>query len=256
MAKKKYESSINVEEIAKMTIGFSGAKLASLVNQAAIFSVLDGQKVISDKHLQDAFTEIIFGIKRPITLTEEDKRVTAIHESGHALVTYFSSNSSPIFQATILPRGQALGSVFSFPGNEGSWTKAELLTRLDVAQAGKAAEELIFGPEQVHTGCSGDYAMAQNLLDAYVINLGLSSLGLVASDKQQLSNEMKEIVELEMQNLVKESYQRVQNVLASHKKELLLLADTLMVHETLSGQQITNLLNTGDINTSKDGADV
>ena len=248
---------IDIAKLSSITIGFSGAQLESLVNQAAILAVQSEEEEVSDKHLQYAFSDALMGIKRPLLLEGDEKMLVAFHESGHAIVSFFTPEASPIFQATILPRGSALGVVQTLPIREYSVTRAQLLAKMDMAYGGRIAEEIIFGSQNVTTGCSSDFQQCYSIAKEIVINSGLSSIGFVGLDKDKMGTDMQERIDKEIEKVMKvscyvslvnpaltpsqESYERTKKLLLEHEVELRLLASKLLEFDTLSGAEIEEL---------------
>jgi len=143
---------IDVSQLASITTGFSGAQLKNVINQAAIIASYRGFETVTEKHLEEAFSDVLVGIKRPLKMDFEAKKLTAFHEGGHAIVSYFTPEAGKIYQATILPRGDSLGHVQQLPSRELSITRAQLFARLDVSYGGRIAEEMIFGVDNTTTG--------------------------------------------------------------------------------------------------------
>jgi len=233
---------IDISKLSKITIGFSGAQLENLVNQAAILAVKQREESVTEKHLQHAFSDVLMGIRRPLLLEGDEKKLVAFHESGHAVVSYFTPEARTIYQATILPRGSALGVVQTLGLREHSITRAQLLAQIDTAYGGRIAEEIIFGKENVTTGCSSDFKQCYEIAKEIVINAGLSDLGFVGLEKEKMGTEMQQRIDNEIEQILKESYLRTRALLMEHSRELHLLAETLLEEETLSGSEIEALL--------------
>jgi ATP-dependent metalloprotease len=148
------QTDVDLETIARGTPGFSGAELANLVNQAAVKAAMDGKSEVAMRHFEYAKDKIIMGAERKsMTIADENRRMVAFHEGGHALVALYTPGALPIHKATIMPRGSALGMVSQLPEqDELNWTKKQLIARLDVSMGGRCAEELIFGEDNVTSG--------------------------------------------------------------------------------------------------------
>ncbi|KXJ28229.1 ATP-dependent zinc metalloprotease YME1L1 [Exaiptasia diaphana] len=243
---------VDLEVLARGTPGFSGADLANLVNQAAIKAASDGDPAVTTNHLEFAKDKIIMGPERKsAVITEMNKRIVAYHEGGHAIVAYYTPGSLPLHKATIMPRGQALGMVSQLPeADQLQWTKKQLLAKLDVCMAGRVAEEVIFGKENVTTGASSDSQQATALARAMVTNYCMSDkLGMVqVKDKEQLSPETQALIESEVKKLLTDAYERARNVIQSHAKEHRQLAEALLKYETLDATEIQLVLQDKPLN--------
>jgi len=231
-----------VETIARGTTGFSGAELSNLINIAAIKAAVAGAPHVDMKTIEDARDDIIMGgRRRGVVQTEEDKRVTAYHEGGHALVALYSEGHHPIHKATIIQRGNSLGTTSFLPErDEVSVSKKQMLTRLKVAMGGRAAEEVIYGSLGVTTGASSDFAHATNMARSMVSRLGFSAkIGNVYHDgKTQVSERELQLIDSEVKNLLDSSYEDAKRILREHEKELHMLAKSLLENETLSFEEI------------------
>lgn len=237
---------VDVEVLAKVTPGFSGADLYKLVNMAKIKASIENKREIAMQHLDRVRDEMILGVERKTAMTLEDRKLTAYHESGHALVALFTPDTHPIHKATIIPRGNALGMVAQVPEkDEYSVTKTQLLARLDVAMGGRAAEHLVFGADRVTTGASNDFGQATKIAHAMVTKYGMServgNAHFTDEDLGQLSGELRAKIESEVSNLLDASYARAISILQMHRNELDSLANTLLEHETLTREEIVQV---------------
>jgi len=236
---------VNVIAIARGTRGFNGADLANLVNIAAIKAAVDGSEKLTAKQLEFAKDRIMMGAERKSMLvTEESKKLTAYHESGHAVVAFNTAGANPIHKATITPRGSSLGMVMQLPDkDETSVNKTQLLARLDVCMGGRVAEELIFGQEYITTGASNDLHKATELAQYMVSTCGMSDAIGPVYMKERASAEMQSRIDEEVVRLLREAYERVKTLLKKHEAALHALAKALLENETLNAQEIEMILN-------------
>lgn len=235
---------VNVNAIARGTPGFNGADLANLVNIAAIKAAVEGAEKLNASQLEFAKDRIIMGTERKtMFLSEDSKKLTAYHESGHAIVALNTEGAHPIHKATIMPRGSALGMVTQLPSNdETSISKKQLLARLDVCMGGRVAEELIFGPDNVTTGASSDLHTATELAQYMVSSCGMSDAIGPVHIKERPSAEMQSRMDAEVVKLLREAYDRVKALLKKHEKALHTVANALLEYETLSSEEIRRIL--------------
>jgi len=245
--------------IARGTPGFSGADLANLVNEAALLAARLGKRVVGMAEFEAAKDKVMMGAeRRSMVMTEEEKRLTAYHEAGHAIVAIHSPDSDPVHKATIIPRGRALGMVMRLPeGDRISLSKAKLLADLAVAMGGRIAEELIFGKDRVTTGASSDIKMATDISRRMVTEWGMSEklgpllygdnsqevfLGHAVTQHKNLSDHTAQLVDEEIRRIVDGAYERAREILVEHMDQLHTLAKGLLEYETLSGEEIMALL--------------
>ncbi|XP_040208512.1 ATP-dependent zinc metalloprotease YME1L1 [Rana temporaria] len=240
--KIKYDESIQAEIIARGTVGFSGAELENLVNQAALKAAVDGKDMVSMWELEFAKDKILMGPeRRSVEIDDKNKTITAYHESGHAIIAYYTKDAMPINKATIMPRGPTLGHVSLLPENDRwSETKSQLLAQMDVSMGGRVAEEIIFGPEYITTGASSDFDNATKIAKLMVTRFGMSEkLGVMTySDTGKLSPETQAAIEQEIRVLLKDSYERAKLILKNRAKEHKNLAEALLSNETLDAKEI------------------
>jgi cell division protease FtsH len=259
MKKTPLASDVDARVIARGTPGFSGADLANLVNEAALLAARRGKRLVSMSEFEDAKDKVMMGAeRRSMVMTEEEKKLTAYHEGGHALVAMNLEASDPIHKATIIPRGRALGMVMRLPERDlVSVTRARLKADLAVAMGGRIAEELIFGHEKVTSGASSDIQMATNMAKAMVTRYGMSEdlgplayaeneqevfLGHSVSRTQNMSEETQRRIDSEVRRLVEEGYETAKKILTEKMEHLHLIAKGLLEYETLSGDEIAGLL--------------
>ncbi|KAH7281840.1 hypothetical protein KP509_36G065900 [Ceratopteris richardii] len=245
---KPLAEDVDVKLLARGTPGFNGADLANLVNMAALKAAVEGTDNISNSQLEFAKDKIIMGTERKsFVQSEESRKLTAYHESGHAVVAFNTIGAHPIHKATITPRGSALGMVSQIPEkDETSVSKIQMLARLDVAMGGRVAEELIFGAEQVTTGARSDLQHATALARHMVSECGMSEdVGpiFIAVGEQRPSQDIQRKIDAEVVRLLKEAYERVKALLKKHEAALHALANALLEHETLTSKQIHQILS-------------
>jgi cell division protease FtsH len=260
MAKVRLAEDVDPFVVAKGTPGFSGADLANLVNESALRAARLNKKSVQAEDLEISRDKILMGAERAsLVMTPQERRMTAYHEAGHAVVAYHCPHSDPIHKATIMPRGSALGMVVRLPETDRvSLGRQRLLDDLAVAMAGRLAEEIIFGADQVTTGASSDFRMATELARRMVCEWGMSeAVGLInwrlpgadswSGPLQDHSQKALEVIEAEVRALIDGACIRVKQLLARHHDHLELVACALLERETLSGQEIDLLLTTGSL---------
>uniref|UniRef100_A0A6I8MYH9 ATP-dependent zinc metalloprotease YME1L1 n=1 Tax=Ornithorhynchus anatinus TaxID=9258 RepID=A0A6I8MYH9_ORNAN len=244
--KIKFDQSVDPEIIARGTVGFSGAELENLVNQAALKAAVDGKDMVTMKELEFSKDKILMGPeRRSVEIDNKNKTITAYHESGHAIIAYYTKDAMPINKATIMPRGPTLGHVSLLPEND-RWneTRAQLLAQMDVSMGGRVAEELIFGSDHITTGASSDFDNATKIAKRMVTQFGMSEkLGVMTyTDTGKLSPETQSAIEQEIRILLRDSYERAKNILKTHAKEHKNLAEALLTYETLDAKEIQIVL--------------
>ena len=254
---------VDLKTVAKGTPGFSGADLMNLVNEAALLAARRSKRIVTNQEFEDARDKILMGAeRRTLLMTDEEKKMTAYHEGGHALVSLNMPGSTPIHKATIIPRGRALGMVQSLPErDEVSQTYEQFIAMLAMAMGGRVAEELIFGHDKVSSGAAGDIQQATKVARAMVTQLGFSDkLGTVAySEPQQeqflgysmgreqhVSQDTQKIIDAEVRRFIQEGYETAKRILTEKRDQLDKLAGALIQYETLSGQEIIDLLDGKD----------
>lgn len=246
LSKIKVDPAVEAEIIARGTVGFSGAELENLVNQAALKAAVDGKEMVTMKDLEFAKDKILMGPeRRSVEIDKKNKTITAYHESGHAIVAYYTKDAMPINKATIMPRGPTLGHVSMLPENDRwSETRAQLLAQMDVSMGGRVAEELIFGDDYITTGASSDFDGATKIAKMMVTRFGMSDkLGVMTyGDVSKQSPETQAAIEQEVRALLKDSYDRAKNILRTYSKEHKKLADALLTYETLDAKEIQMVL--------------
>ncbi|KAL0966844.1 hypothetical protein UPYG_G00300850 [Umbra pygmaea] len=246
LKKIKVDPDVQAGIIARGTVGFSGADLENLVNQAALKAAVDGKDMVTLKELEFAKDKILMGPeRRSVEIDQKNKEITAYHESGHAIVAYYTKDAMPINKATIMPRGPTLGHVSMLPDDDRwSETRAQLLAQMDVSMGGRVAEEIIFGSEFITTGASSDFDAATKIAKMMVTRFGMcEKLGVMTyADQTKQSPETQAVIEQEVRKLLKDSYERARVLLKSHAKEHKNLAIALLQYETLDAKEIQMVL--------------
>ena len=259
MRKVPVGADVDARVIARGTPGFSGADLANLVNEAALLAARKGRRIVSMAEFEAAKDKVLMGAeRRSMVMSEEEKRLTAYHEGGHAIVGLNVPSSDPIHKATIIPRGRALGMVMQLPESDKlSLTREFMISRLAIAMAGRVAEELVFGYDKVTSGASSDIASATQLARNMVTRWGLSDeLGAVAygdnqeevflghsvSRTQNVSEATAQKIDAEVKKLVDNALATARRILTEKRDDLETLAKGLLEYETLSGDEIRALL--------------
>jgi cell division protease FtsH len=254
---KKIAAAVDIEikTIARGTPGFAGADLANLVNEAALLAARNGQKMVTMVNMEEAKDKIMMGPERKsMVMQKSEKELTAYHEAGHAITSINCKNSDPIHKATIIPRGKALGLVMRLPENDHfSISRAKLHDDLIVAMGGRAAEELIFGYDNVTTGASSDITQATYMARNMVIKWGLSDkVGTIDYSQEEgakyytvqkeFSEETSKIIDSEVKRIVEEALNNARKILTEKRNDLESLAKSLLEYETLTGEEIKDLL--------------
>lgn len=234
--------------IARGTPGLSGAELANLVNQAAVYACQKNAIAVDMLHLEWAKDKILMGAERKtMVLTEATRRATAYHEAGHAIMAMYTPSATPLYKATILPRGRALGITFQLPEmDKVDITKKECISRLDVCMGGKIAEELIYGKDNTTSGCGSDLQNATDTARAMVTQYGMSEqVGPVnLADKWETwSGKIRDIADNEVVEILKASEERTRKLLSKRSTELHRLAQGLIEYETLDAKEIEKVCN-------------
>src|SRR5271154_4423 len=259
MRKVPLAPDVDAKIIARGTPGFSGADLANLVNEAALMAARIGRRVVTMAEFEAAKDKVMMGAeRRSMVMTDEDKRLTAYHEAGHALVMLHAKGHEPLHKVTIIPRGRALGVTMWLPERDRySVSKTELEAKLASMFGGRVAEELIFGVESVTTGASDDIRQATNLARRMVTEFGFSDklgplryseneeevfLGHSVTQRKNVSDATAKVIDDEIRRIVDEGERTARGILTSHLEELHLLAKGLLEYETLSADEIRRLI--------------
>jgi len=264
MKKVPLAPDVDPRVIARGTPGFSGADLANLVNEAALLAARKGKRLVAMHEFEEAKDKVMMGTERKsMVMTEDEKRMTAYHEAGHAIVALHEEASDPIHKATIIPRGRALGMVMRLPERDNySYHRDKMYANLAVAMGGRVAEELVFGHNKVSSGAASDIQYATGLARDMVTRWGLSDalgplqyadpdeevfLGYSVNRTRQMSNETAQLIDKEIRRIVDEAFEKAKTCLNKNRDQLETLAQALLEYETLSGDEIKTLIDGGTI---------
>jgi cell division protease FtsH len=259
MRKVPLASDVDPKTIARGTPGFSGADLANLVNEAALLAARIGKRVVAMAEFEHAKDKVMMGAeRRSLVMSDEEKRMTAYHEGGHALCSITLPECDPVHKATIIPRGRALGMVMSLPeGDRYSTSKVKLLQQLIMAMGGRAAEEIVFGADRVSNGASGDIKMATDQTRRMVTEWGMSEkLGMISygdngqevflghsvTQNKNVSEATAREIDNEIKTVIDHAYAEAKRILTERRADLEALARGLLEYETLSGDEILAVL--------------
>ena len=259
---------VDLSVVARGTPGFSGADLANLVNEAALLAARRNKRKVTAEDFDNAKDKVLMGSERKsMAMDEQEKKLTAYHEAGHAICSLHVKETDPIHKATIIPRGRALGMVQQLPEKDQySYTRAKMLSRLIICMGGRVSEELKFGYDKVTSGASSDIAAATNLARAMVTEWGMSNalgpvmyaensnevfLGRSVTQNQNMSEETARLVDSEIKRLVTDAHAEAEKILKENDNELEILAQALMEYETLTGEEIKEVLAGKKINRAE-----
>ncbi|WP_102958533.1 ATP-dependent zinc metalloprotease FtsH [Mangrovicella endophytica] len=250
---------VDLKTIARGTPGFSGADLANLVNEAALMAARRAKRLVTMLEFEDAKDKVMMGAeRRSMAMTEEEKRLTAYHEAGHALVGIHEPFNDPLHKVTIIPRGRALGVTMNLPERDRyGMRKNEMEARLAMIFGGRAAEEIIYGLDNVTTGASNDIQQATNMARAMVMEYGMSDklgrlryrqnqeeifLGHSVAQQQNMSEETARLIDSEVRGIIETAENKARRILNEHIEELHVVAKGLLEYETLSGDEVRDLI--------------
>jgi cell division protease FtsH len=250
---------VETKTVARGTPGFSGADLANLVNEAALMAARKNRRMVTMRDFEDAKDKVMMGAERKsMVMTEEEKKMTAYHEGGHAIIALNVPNTDPVHKATIIPRGRALGMVMQLPERDKlSMSYEQMTSRLAILFGGRVAEELIFGKEHVTSGASSDISQATKLARAMVTKWGFSEklgvveygenqdevfLGHSVARSQNVSEATSEIIDEEVKRLTQHGFDEARRILTERIEDLHTLAKAMLEYETLSGEEIIDVL--------------
>jgi len=260
MNKVRLAEGVDARLIARGTPGFSGADLANLVNEAALFAARENHKAVEHRHFELAKDKIMMGAeRRSMAMSENEKRLTAYHEAGHAIVGRIVPEHDPVYKVTIIPRGRALGVTMFLPeADRYSMNKTQLESQLASLFGGRVAEELIYGKEKVTTGASNDIERATEIARNMVSKWGLSDalgpltydddedevfLGRSVTQQKSVSDETHRLIDKEVRKIIDAAYERARQILSDHDEQLHLMADALMLYETIDARQIDQIMD-------------
>ena len=260
MKKVPLAPDVNARTIARGTPGFSGADLANLVNEAALLAARRGKRLVAMAEFEAAKDKVLMGAeRRSMVMTDDEKKMTAYHEAGHAVVAVHEAASDPIHKATIIPRGRALGMVMRLPERDSySYHRDKMYANLSVSMGGRVAEEIIFGYDKVSSGASSDIQYATSLARDMVMRWGMSDelgplqyaeneeevfLGHSVSRRQNMSDHTAVLIDTEIKRIVTVGYDKAKELLSKHVDQLHNLAQALIEYETLTGDEIKKVLD-------------
>ena len=264
MRKIQLSPDVDARVIARGTPGFSGADLANLVNEAALLAARANKRLVTMMDFEAAKDKVLMGVeRRSMVMTEDEKRLTAYHEAGHALVGLNVPSHDPLHKVTIIPRGRALGLTMNLPERDRhSYSKTELESKLAVLFGGRVAEELVFGNDNVTTGAGNDIRQATEMARRMVTEFGFSDklgplrysdnqeeifLGHAVTQQKHVSDATARLIDEEVRRLIDEGERRAQAILSEHRDDLDRLATALLEFETLSGDEVDTILKGGTI---------
>ena len=259
MRKVPLAPDVDPKVIARGTPGFSGADLANLVNEAALLAARGGNRMVTMHEFEAAKDKVMMGAeRRSMVMTTEEKKLTAYHEAGHAIVSLNVPKHDPLHKVTIIPRGRALGVTMSLPEKDRyGYSKVELESKLAMMFGGRVAEEITFGAENVTTGAANDIQQATQMARRMVTEYGFSDklgplrytdneeeifLGHSVARQQNVSDETARIIDEEVRQLIEGALQRARKILTDKKQDMITLAEALLEYETLSGDEVRALL--------------
>ena len=260
---------VNLSVVARGTPGFSGADLANLVNEAALLAARKNKHKVTSKDFDEAKDKVMMGSERKsMAMDEKEKQLTAYHEAGHAICSLYVKETDPIHKATIIPRGRAVGMVQQLPEKDQySYSKTKMKSRLAIMMGGRVAEEIKFGADAVTSGASSDIAAATNLARSMVTEWGMSDvlgpvlyaensgevfLGKSVTQNKNMSEDTARLVDAEIKGLVLGGYEEAKQILKDKHKEWELLADALIEYETLTGDEIKQVIKGEKLERSDD----
>ncbi len=259
MRKVPLAPDVDARVISRGTPGFSGADLANLVNEAALLAARTGKRVVTMREFEDAKDKVMMGAeRRSMVMSEDEKRLTAYHEAGHALVGRNVPKHDPLHKVTIIPRGRALGLTMSLPERDRyGYSKLELTSKLAMMFGGRIAEEIVFGPENITTGAGDDIRQATNMARRMVTEYGFSEklgplryseneeevfLGHSVAKQQNMSDATAKMIDDEIRALIDNAESTARHIISEKRDDLETIAQALLEYETLSGEDVNALM--------------
>jgi cell division protease FtsH len=259
MRKVPLSDNVDAKVIARGTPGFSGADLANLVNEAALFAARENAKLVGMDHLDRAKDKIMMGTeRRSMVMSEEEKKLTAFHEAGHVIVGRLVPEHDPVYKVSIIPRGRALGVTMFLPEQDKySISKLQLESQLASLFGGRVAEELVFGSDHVTTGASNDIERATAIARNMVTRWGLTEklgplaysededevfLGRSVTQHKHMSDDTARLIDEEVRDIIDAAHGKARDLLEAHLEQLHLMAGALMKYETLDKQQLDQIM--------------
>jgi len=252
---KPFDEKVNWDEVAKRTVGFSGADLENMLNEAAIYAARSSKDKISQEDIEEAATKVKLGPEKKRNQSEYDKKLTAYHEAGHAIVSHFLPHTDPVHRISIVSRGMALGYTLIPPAKDKLHeTKTHLLERIAVMMGGRAAEEVVFN--EITTGAANDFDQATQVAKAMVVEYGMSSLGPINFgptmditewgkayyEKNTISQTMLSKIDIEMKKILDEAYKKAISILKKQRKNLDKVAQKLIEKESLDADDFEKIV--------------
>jgi len=253
---KPVESNINIEKISKKTVGFSGADIENMLNESAILAARDNRSSILEKDIEEAALKVTLGSERKTLQTEEERKMTAYHEAGHALVAQYMKDMDPVYRVSIVARGGSLGHT-SFPPERDRYneTKTRLISIISTSLGGRAAEEAVFN--ELTVGASDDIKRATKIAKKMVVEFGMSSLGPISYESagggmwlakdfdegNQISDDMAAKIDGEIKNIMYDCYSKAKEIILSKREILDRISVRLLEKETIESEEFKELIN-------------
>ena len=263
------DENVELNIISKGTPGLAGADLENLVNEAALLAARKNQKIVNMYDFEEAKDKVMIGVERKsMILSEDEKRLTAYHEGGHALVAYHTPNADPVHKITIIPRGRALGVTAQLPNEKHGYSKNYLIGRLNILMGGRVAEKIIF--DDISTGAGNDISVATDIAKQMVTEWGMSEkigplafgqerqnvfLGREMGQTKNISDEKTKIIDEEVTDFILKAEETAGNILNKYIDDLHKIADALLEYETISGDEMETIINGGEIERNDEADD-
>tara|TARA_Y100000994_G_scaffold113410_1_gene93376 strand:+ start:395 stop:2365 length:1971 start_codon:yes stop_codon:yes gene_type:complete len=268
--KIKLDKDVDLQTIAKTAVGLVGADLENLVNEAALLAARENAKIVKMIHFEEAKDKVMLGVERKsMIITDEDRKITAYHEAGHALVAYYTKDADPVHKVTIVPRGQALGITAQLPVEDKyNYSKNYLLGRLDILMGGRCAEKIIFN--DTTTGAGNDIAVATDIAKKMVCEWGMSDsigplkygsenqevfLGKDYNEKRNTSDHISEIIDNEISNFIKNAEANAIRIINENMKSLHDISSALLENETIDASEFVEIVKNGFKTASSEDTD-